>query len=48
MISGEMQVIRFEKRFLHKKGNPVFTDINISLIKDSNDRPLFLLLIWLI
>jgi len=41
MISGEMQVIRFEKRFLHKKGNPVFTDINISLIKDSNDRPLF-------
>jgi PAS domain S-box-containing protein len=41
MVSGETRMNRFEKRFIHKNGNSVFSDINLSLIKDSNNSPLF-------
>lgn len=41
MVSGETRLNRFEKRFIHKNGNPVFVDVNLSLIRDSNNSPLF-------
>jgi len=41
MISGEMRIHRFEERFIHKNGEIVFTDLNITLIRDSRSCPLF-------
>jgi PAS domain S-box-containing protein len=41
MTSGEMRIHRFEERFIHKNGEIVFTDLNITLIKDSKGCPLF-------
>jgi PAS domain S-box-containing protein len=41
MISGKIQTYRIEKRYLHKKGNQVFAEVNIALIKDSKGGPLF-------
>ena len=39
--SGEISVIRFEKRFLHKNGNIIWADINTVLIKDYDENPLY-------
>ena len=41
MISGEMQMHRYEKRFLHKNGNQIFADVNIALIKDAKNNPIY-------
>lgn len=41
MISGQMQKHRFEKKYIHKNGNEVFADVNIALIRDSKNNPLF-------
>ena len=43
LYDNKVRSIRFEKRYLRKDGRIVWGEINISLIKDANDEPLFFL-----
>ncbi len=40
-ISGKSETAEFEKRYLHKNGNIVWVHISLSLIKDSQEKPLY-------
>ena len=41
MIAGEIQRYQLEKRYLHKKGYPVWILLSVSLVRDDNDEPLY-------
>jgi PAS domain S-box-containing protein len=41
LLKGEISVARFEKRFLHKKGKIVWTDISVYLRRDKENNPKF-------
>jgi len=43
LYENRIESTRFEKRYLRKDGSTVWGEINISLIKDDNDEPLFFL-----
>jgi PAS domain S-box-containing protein len=47
LLNGEAQQIRFEKRFIHKKGNIVWVDLNSYLQRDKDDNPKFLISVML-
>ena len=40
MMAGEAPGFRFEKRFLRKDGQPVWTDVNVRLVRDHAGNPL--------
>jgi len=39
MLSGEMERVKYEKRYIHKNGNVVWADVNSSLQRDSEGKP---------
>jgi diguanylate cyclase (GGDEF)-like protein/PAS domain S-box-containing protein len=39
LLTGEARSFNREKRFLHADGHPVWTSINVALIRDAEDRP---------
>ncbi len=42
MIKGNVnEIVNLEKRYLHKNGNPVWSSTTASLVKDSNNKPLY-------
>ncbi len=41
LLTGEKELVRFTKRYLHKSGSTVWGDISISLRRDSAGRPLY-------
>jgi PAS domain S-box-containing protein len=41
MLSGEMQVLRFGKRYLHKNGSIVWVEVNLALQKETKGKPLY-------
>jgi PAS domain S-box-containing protein len=41
LLDGKKQNIRYEKRYIHKKGNIVFTDVSTTLQRDISGNPLF-------
>jgi len=41
MIDGSMDSARFEKRYIHKNGNIIWTDVSTVLQKDKSGKPLF-------
>ncbi|MEY9849679.1 diguanylate cyclase (GGDEF)-like protein/PAS domain S-box-containing protein [Streptacidiphilus sp. BW17] len=43
LVRGERDRIRLEKRLKHRQGHAVWTNITISLIRDSNGEPLYTL-----
>jgi PAS domain S-box-containing protein len=43
MLNGELDSARFQKRYLTKNGEIVWGDINITLLRDASNRPLFFL-----
>jgi PAS domain S-box-containing protein len=43
LVSGERDSVRFEKRYIHKNGNIVWTDVASALRRDHNGNPLYFL-----
>ncbi len=41
LLSGEKSVIQFEKKYIHKNGSVVYTDVVTTLQKNRNGKPLF-------
>lgn len=41
IISGEKETARWEKRYIHKNGSIIWVDISTSLLRDSNNNPLY-------
>ena len=41
VLSGEISVLRFAKRFINKNGNLIWADINTVLIRDYENKPLY-------
>ena len=41
MMAGEEANVRFEKRFLRKDGDQVWTDVAVRLVRDVDDKPLY-------
>jgi PAS domain S-box-containing protein/putative nucleotidyltransferase with HDIG domain len=41
LLSGEKESARFEKRYVHKDGHTVWTDVSSSLRRDAAGRPLY-------
>jgi PAS domain S-box-containing protein len=41
LLSGKKESVRFEKRYIHKKGNIVWADVSTGLEKDLNGNPAF-------
>ncbi len=41
MIAGDIRTYTMEKRYIHKEGHLVWAQLNVSLVRDDNDRPLF-------
>jgi diguanylate cyclase (GGDEF)-like protein/PAS domain S-box-containing protein len=39
LLVGEARSFSLEKRFLHAAGHPVWTSVNVTLIRDAEDRP---------
>ena len=42
MLSGEIRSCQFEKRYLHKLGNPVWAMLSNSLVRNGRDQPLYI------
>jgi diguanylate cyclase (GGDEF)-like protein/PAS domain S-box-containing protein len=42
LISREKEMARFSKRYIHKNGSIIWTDISSVLRRDENDKPLYL------
>jgi PAS domain S-box-containing protein len=45
MLSGEKHSVRFTKRFIHKNGSVVWTDLSSSLRRDKDGKPLYFMTI---
>ena len=43
LLSGEQEMVRFSKRYLHKNGNVVWADVSTFLYKDDVGKPLYFL-----
>ena len=43
LLEGETDSYQLEKRYVHAEGHPVWVSLNVSLVKDSKDRPLYLI-----
>jgi PAS domain S-box-containing protein len=43
LLDGETDSYQLEKRYVHAEGHPVWVSLNVSLVKDSKDRPLYLI-----
>ena len=41
LLKGEKKAVRFEKRYIHKSGSYVWTDVNITIQRDPNGKPLY-------
>jgi PAS domain S-box-containing protein len=41
LISGEISIYRFEKRYIHKNGSIVWADMSTSLLRDEKNTPLY-------
>jgi PAS domain S-box-containing protein len=41
ILSGEKEVARWEKRYIHKNGNIVWVDISTTLLRDNSGNPLY-------
>jgi len=41
LLSGTQDSLRFEKRYYHKNGNIIWTDVSATLMKDGENNPLF-------
>lgn len=41
LINGEKDATRFFKRYIHKNGNYVWTDVSVRLMRDDTGNPLF-------
>ncbi|MBF2028690.1 MAG: PAS domain S-box protein [Oscillatoriales cyanobacterium C42_A2020_001] len=41
MVSGELCTYQLEKRYIHKQGYIVWVLVNVSLVKDRNNQPLY-------
>jgi PAS domain S-box-containing protein len=41
MISGELHSVTIEKRYLHKKGHAVWSQVSSSIIRDTRGQPLY-------
>lgn len=41
LIAGEHETLMFEKRYLHKNGHYVWTEVNTTLHRDNEDKPKF-------
>ena len=41
LLRGERDTTRFEKRYLHKSGAEVWADVNIALLRDREEKPLY-------
>lgn len=41
LVKGELETFQREKRFVHRNGEIVWANINISLIKDTDESPLY-------
>ncbi len=42
LASGELDQVRFEKRYVRRDGSPLWTDFTLSLIRDTAARPQYL------
>jgi PAS domain S-box-containing protein len=42
LMQGKIETYRLEKRYLHKNGGIVWVSLNVSLVKDSKNQPLYL------
>ncbi len=43
LLSGEKKTVHFEKRYIHKNGSIVWTDLSSTLFKGANGKPLYLI-----
>ncbi|HLN71870.1 MAG TPA: PAS domain S-box protein [Prolixibacteraceae bacterium] len=41
MLNGEATSYRFEKRYIHRDGSIIWTDVNITLQRDENNQPVY-------
>jgi len=41
LIKGEKDMAHYEKRYIHKKGHVVFTDVHTTLFRDKDKNPLY-------
>ncbi|MDP2890024.1 MAG: PAS domain S-box protein [Bacteroidota bacterium] len=41
LLDGKAERLRFEKRYLNKNGDVIWTDVSTTLHRDSNDNPLY-------
>jgi len=41
LIEGEKKIVWFEKRFIHKKGDIIWTEVSTALQKDTEGKPYF-------
>ncbi len=43
LLAGEINSYQIEKRYLHKLGHVVWSQVSVSLLRDSNENPLYLI-----
>ena len=43
LLAGDIAFYKIEKRYLHKKGHVVWTQLGVSLLRDKDGRPLYFL-----
>ena len=43
LLRGEMEIVRFQKRYIHKNGSIIWTEVNSFLQKDNDGKPLYLI-----
>ena len=43
LIAGEVDRFRFEKRYIHAEGHPVWVAVNSSMVRDAQGEPLFMI-----
>ena len=41
LLAGESNEYEMEKRYMHKQGQPIWAQLNVSLVQDSDRQPLF-------
>jgi PAS domain S-box-containing protein len=41
VFASEMNIYQMEKRYLHRDGHPIWTQMSSSLVRDANDEPLY-------
>jgi two-component system, cell cycle sensor histidine kinase and response regulator CckA len=43
LLQGKKDSVRFNKRYIHKNGSPVWTDVSVAIYRDSHRNPLLLI-----